>query len=95
MISNLETCISSTEGHLQCFKCIEIFTEPQVLIPCGHPICRTCVPGNGICPECERGFNGMAPATFLTDLALKHSFSKETVTAFRNDKTWQNALKGF
>ena len=71
-----------------------MFTDPQVLIPCGHPICSTCVPANGICPECERAFKGMVPARILTDLSLKHNFSKELLESFKNEKSWQNALKG-
>merc|ERR1712038_559791 len=93
MVSKLDTCISSTEGHLQCFKCIELFTDPVLLVPCGHALCRTCVPGDGRCPDCERQFSQTVPAAILTDLTHKHNFNKDAVHSFKNDATWKNALR--
>ena len=91
--SKLDTCINSTEGNLQCFKCIELFTDPVILVPCGHPICRTCVPGDRKCPDCEKPITGMVPGKILMDLTHKHNFNKDALNSFKNDKTWSNALR--
>lgn len=93
LMSKLDTCINSTEGHLQCYKCIEVFTDPVVLSPCGHALCRLCLPADGKCPDCERAITGQVPFGLLADLTHKHNFNKEALTSFKNDKTWQNALK--
>lgn len=107
LMHKLDTCIvsttffltrsyrlqNSTEGHLQCYKCIEIFTDPVVLEPCGHALCRLCLPADGKCPDCERTVTGQVPFKLLEDLTHKHNFNKEALTSFKNDKTWQNALK--
>ena len=51
------------------------------------------MPGDGKCPECDRNFSATVPVKLLEDLSHKHNFNKEAVTSFKNDKTWQNALK--
>ena len=89
----LNTCIQSTEGNLQCFKCIEIATEPVVLIPCGHLMCKGCVPNDRICPDCSTPFTQKVSTSFVKDLINKHEFSKDALSAFKNDKTWENVLK--
>ena len=90
----LNTCIQSTEGNLQCYKCIEIAKEPVVLVPCGHLLCKGCVPNDRICPDCGGAFRERVPVSFVNDLANKHEFNKDALSAFKNDKTWENALKG-
>merc|ERR1712183_1132877 len=78
--SKLNTCIHSTEGNLQCFKCIEIANDPVVLVPCGHLLCKGCVPNDRICPDCSGPFTQKVSVSFVKDLANKHEFSKDALS---------------
>ena len=66
----------------------------MVLVPCGHLLCKGCVPNNRVCPDCSGAFRERVPVGFVNDLANKHEFNKDALSAFKNDKTWENVLKG-
>jgi hypothetical protein len=66
----------SLESNYTCLRCLSIFTDPVVCVPCGHCCCRACV-HDELCPECGAGSNkiqAVIPACNMDKLASKFEF---------------------
>lgn len=64
----------SLESNYTCLRCLSIFTDPVVCVPCGHCCCRQCVT-NMECPECNGGqVQDVISANNLDRLASKFEF---------------------
>mmetsp|Transcript_28900 Transcript_28900/g.27803 ORF Transcript_28900/g.27803 Transcript_28900/m.27803 type:complete len:106 (+) Transcript_28900:232-549(+) len=54
LLSKLDHVMKSTESNLSCYSCMNLVSEPAILIPCGHSFCKACVKQTNKCPECEK-----------------------------------------
>lgn len=44
--------------EMTCSVCLELYTDPRVIKPCGHIFCLTCLQTLVICPECREPITG-------------------------------------
>eukprot|EP01063_Lacrimia_lanifica_P011584 TRINITY_DN18329_c0_g1_i1.p1 TRINITY_DN18329_c0_g1~~TRINITY_DN18329_c0_g1_i1.p1 ORF type:complete len:915 (+),score=224.12 TRINITY_DN18329_c0_g1_i1:69-2747(+) len=57
IITNIDKFNAVTETELCCKDCLMILKNPHLLIPCGHSVCKACVPRvmkgrDPVCPDC-------------------------------------------
>lgn len=85
----LANAIKTIEEEMTCSICLDCFTDPIILVNCGHSMCNKCFGQwnrlNPSCPLCQQKVNGqlsnhsfrnMIKATNQLKLALKSTSSK-------------------
>lgn len=62
LLNQLDQIMKSEESNLSCYTCMAMYSEPTVMVPCGHAYCKKCItPGLTECPQCEKRFTATAP----------------------------------
>ena len=89
LLTQLDQIMTSTENNLKCYSCMNMFSDPQVLSPCGHAFCKKCVASVDSCPQCDKKFKEKAPVKLISDLVTKYVYQRDAISTFKNDSFWK------
>ncbi|TNV87373.1 hypothetical protein FGO68_gene4873 [Halteria grandinella] len=91
LLNQLDQIFKSEESNLSCYTCMNMMTDPTVMVPCGHAYCKKCItPGLTDCPQCEKRFTSTAPIKILQDLCTKFVYKRDALSMFKNDSFWKS-----
>lgn len=91
LLNQLDQIFKSEESNLSCYTCMNMMTDPTVMVPCGHSYCKKCItPGLTECPQCEKRFTSTAPMKILQDLCTKFVYKRDALSTFKNDSFWKS-----
>ncbi|KAF1781228.1 Spindle assembly abnormal protein 6 [Phytophthora cactorum] len=90
-VNSLLEAENASESTFTCLQCMQLFTQPMTLAPCGHTYCAACltkcgsveVPSSIACKMCESGIKRETECIFpnyaLADLTARFIFRQQSL----------------
>lgn len=80
-VNKIQQSESAAEATFTCMCCMSIYRQAVTMVPCGHTFCANCIRPEEPCQECKE----VCPSSFsnraLEDLAARHLFRQQALTA--------------
>lgn len=83
LLDSLEHTMKSSENQLSCYRCMNILTDPVILSPCAHAVCKDCSKTDK-CPQCSKDFKKVLPCELIQGVVSKFELTKSAVDTFKN-----------
>ncbi|KAG1692318.1 hypothetical protein DVH05_025488 [Phytophthora capsici] len=90
-VNTLLEAENASESTFTCLQCMQLFTHPMTLAPCGHTYCATCLskcgevelPSSIACKMCETGIKTecIFPNYALADLTARFIFRQQSLAS--------------
>ncbi|KAG6960274.1 hypothetical protein JG688_00009674 [Phytophthora aleatoria] len=92
-VNSLLEAENASESTFTCLQCMQLFTQPMTLAPCGHTYCAACltkcgsveVPSSIACKMCESGIKRETECIFpnygLADLTARFIFRQQSLAS--------------
>ncbi|KAK1934628.1 hypothetical protein P3T76_011237 [Phytophthora citrophthora] len=92
-VNSLLEAENASESTFTCLQCMQLFTHPMTLAPCGHTYCATCLPKCGdvempssiACKMCETEIKKETESIFpnyaLADLTARFIFRQQSLAS--------------
>ncbi|ETO75699.1 hypothetical protein F444_08753 [Phytophthora nicotianae P1976] len=92
-VNSLLEAENASESTFTCLQCMQLFTQPMTLAPCGHTYCAACltkcgsidVPSSIVCKMCESGIKKEMECIFpnyaLADLTARFIFRQQSLAS--------------
>ncbi|EGZ25372.1 hypothetical protein PHYSODRAFT_326395 [Phytophthora sojae] len=92
-VNSLLEAEHASESTFTCLQCMQLFTQPMTLAPCGHTYCAAClakcgnvdIPSSITCKMCESGVKKETECIFpnyaLADLTARFTFRQQSLAS--------------
>lgn len=87
LVAELDHTMKSFENQLSCYKCMEVLSDPVLLVPCTHVICRGCAGDkqDNKCPQCSKTVKDRhGPSHLIKDIVDKFEVTRDAIQTFKN-----------
>lgn len=96
LLSKIDHVMGSMESNMSWYLCMEVFSSPITINPCGHNFCSGWFKDHKPekWPKCDVKITATLPDAVLDDVVSKYLFERDILAAFKNEDIWKNVALG-